>query len=171
MPKLIPNPSFKFHESCYVYLMLHYIHKLHHNIPTHSKQVIQKYTNISTQHYLAQHLAQAEGSRSGESPFARRGLKQEQESNAGSRLGETPLAWASCVLAQNTLWLPGRPLAQEALGEPLHISPGRVKLAWARLSVSATVRTCTTHTHTQQRFLSSSNAHSSTPSQEIHTPQ
>jgi len=33
-------------------------------------------------------------------PPPRRGLKQEQESNAGSRLGETPLAWASCLLAQ-----------------------------------------------------------------------
>jgi len=33
-------------------------------------------------------------------PPPRRGLKQEQESSAGSRLGETPLAWASCVLAQ-----------------------------------------------------------------------
>jgi len=81
-------------------------------------------------------------------PPPKRGLKKEQESNAGSRLGETPLAWASCLLAQNTLWSPGRPLAQETLGEPLHISPGRVELAWARLSVFATVRTCTTHTHT-----------------------
>jgi len=59
-------------------------------------------------------------------PPPRRGLKQERESSTGSRLGEVPLAWASCVLAQNTLWSPERPLAQKALGEPLHISPGRV---------------------------------------------
>ncbi|QCD92749.1 hypothetical protein DEO72_LG5g818 [Vigna unguiculata] len=57
---------------------------------------------------------------------------------------------------KNTFGSPGRPLAQKALGEPLHISPGRGKLAWARLSVSAIVRTCTTHTHTPNRGSSQS---------------
>jgi len=46
-------------------------------------------------------LAQARRSRSGESPSPRRGLKKEQENNAGSRLGETPLALARYSLAQN----------------------------------------------------------------------
>jgi len=112
MPNILHAPLYTYHSS--------YNH-------TQPKQIIQEPTDIQTQHGLAQHLAQAEGSRSGESPPSpRRGLKKEQESNAGSCLGETPLAWASCVLAQNTLWSPGRPLEQKALGEPLHISPGRV---------------------------------------------
>jgi len=76
-------------------------------------------------------------------PSPRRGLKKEQESNAGSRLGETPLAWASCVLAQNTLWSPGRPLEQKALGEPLHNSPGRVYQCSPLFAPAQ---------HTQQRF-------------------
>jgi len=104
-------------------------------------------------------------------PPPRRGHKIRGMGNAGSRLGETPLAWASCLLAQNTLWSPGWPLAQEDLGEPLHISPGRVKLAWAKLSVSTTVCTCTTHSHTQQRFPSSSYTHSSTQTQANHKSQ
>ncbi|QCE10618.1 hypothetical protein DEO72_LG10g1849 [Vigna unguiculata] len=52
-------------------------------------------------HCLAQSLAQAEGSRSGEPPSPRRKLEKETGTNAGSRLGETPLAWASGSLAQN----------------------------------------------------------------------
>ena len=83
----------------------------------------------------------------------------------GSRLGETPLAWASCLLAQNhtlVAWATTR--ARNPGRAPAH-------LAWARLSVSATVRTCTTHTHTQQRFPASSTTHSNTQSQGIHKPQ
>ncbi|QCD81773.1 hypothetical protein DEO72_LG2g2103 [Vigna unguiculata] len=56
---------------------------------------------------LAQYLAQAEGSRSGEASSLRRtpfrlgeGSKKHPGINAGSRLGETPLAWARCLLAQ-----------------------------------------------------------------------
>ena len=52
-------------------------------------------------HYLAQSLAQAEGSRSGEPPSPRQGLEKETGTNVGSRLGETPLAWASGSLPQN----------------------------------------------------------------------
>jgi len=52
MSILIPNPSFIIHESCYVYIILHYIYVPHHNIHTQPKQIIQ-------------HLALAEGSRSG----------------------------------------------------------------------------------------------------------
>jgi len=69
---------------------------------------IQNQEKHPTLHCLAQHLAQAEGSRSGETvslrrvpPPPRRGHKIRGMSNAGSRLGETPLAWASCLLAQN----------------------------------------------------------------------
>ena len=59
-------------------------------------------------------LAQAEGSRSGETvslkrdslaqsspPPPRRGLKTGTGNNAGSHLGETPLAWASGSLTEN----------------------------------------------------------------------
>jgi len=37
MPILIPNLSFIIHESCYVYIILHYIHVPHHNIHTQTK--------------------------------------------------------------------------------------------------------------------------------------
>jgi len=68
---------------------------------TQSKQIIQGPIDIQTQHSLAQQLAQAEGSRSGEPPPPpRRGHKNKNVGNAGSRLGEIPLAWASCLLAQ-----------------------------------------------------------------------
>jgi len=46
-------------------------------------------------------LAQARQSRSGEPPSPWRGLEKETWTNAGSHLGETPLAWASGSLAQN----------------------------------------------------------------------
>ncbi|QCE08307.1 hypothetical protein DEO72_LG9g3338 [Vigna unguiculata] len=66
-----------------------------------------KHQTSKSQHCLAQHLAQAEGSRSGEtcslrraSPSPRREHKGRSMSNAGSRLSEIPLAWASCLLAQ-----------------------------------------------------------------------
>ncbi|QCD86294.1 hypothetical protein DEO72_LG3g815 [Vigna unguiculata] len=66
--------------------------------------------SIKANHLLAQLLAQAAGSRSGD------GSKKEAGVHAGSRLGETPLAWARCSLAQKRDWL-----------------------AWARLSGLATV--------------------------------
>ncbi|QCD84476.1 hypothetical protein DEO72_LG2g4830 [Vigna unguiculata] len=51
--------------------------------------------------------AQAEGFRSSETgslkrapPSPRRGLEKGAGNNAGSRLSEPPLAWASCLLAQ-----------------------------------------------------------------------
>ncbi|QCD87439.1 hypothetical protein DEO72_LG3g1975 [Vigna unguiculata] len=47
-------------------------------------------------------LAQARRARSGEPPFRLgEGSKEEAGSNAGSRLGESLLAWARCSLAQN----------------------------------------------------------------------
>ena len=65
-------------------------------------------------------LAQAEGSRSGETgslrrapPSPRRGLKENQGlGNTGSRLSEIPLAWASCLLAQKLSEPSGRLFAQ-----------------------------------------------------------
>ena len=75
--------------------------------------IIQEQTSIQTAPGLAQPLAQAEESRSGETSSLRRdelaqanplrlgeGSKEHPETNAGSRLGETPLAWARCLLAQ-----------------------------------------------------------------------
>ena len=67
------------------------------------------------------------------------GSKEHPETNAGSRLGETPLAWARCSLAQKLSGSPGRPFVQTGLGESLFISPRRDWLAWARLAGLATV--------------------------------
>ena len=60
-------------------------------------------------------LAQAEGSRSGETGSLRRAplclgegsRKNQGMGNTGSRLSETPLAWASCLLAQKLSEPPG----------------------------------------------------------------
>jgi len=89
----IPHtPLYTYHSS--------YIH-------TQPKQTIQEQTNIQSQHCLTQHLAQAEGVslRRGELAQANplrlgEGSKEHLGTNAGSRLGETPLAWARCLLAQ-----------------------------------------------------------------------
>jgi len=61
--------------------------------------IIQEQTSIQTAPCLAQPLAQAEGSRSGETCSLRRDVLA-QENHAGSGLGETPLAWARYSLAQ-----------------------------------------------------------------------
>jgi len=89
--------------------------------------------SIKANHLLAQLLAQAAGSRSGD------GSKKEAGVHAGSRLGETPLAWARCSLAQK--WVGRlRDLSHKTgLGESLSISLRRDWLAWARLSGLATV--------------------------------
>jgi len=108
MPTLIPNPSFIIHKSCYVYTILHYIHVPHHSNHTQTKTNhpgINKHPNtilsrptprsgwrVSLRRDI---LVQASPLRLGE------GSKRTSRSNAGSRLGETPLAWARCSLAQN----------------------------------------------------------------------
>jgi len=100
-------------------------------------------------------------------PPPRRGHKNTSLDNAGSRLGETPLAWASCLLAQKSSWPPGRPFAQQLWASSLFISPRRVWLAWARLTGLATVSpaaakffTQTVHTiysHASKRNITPSN--------------
>jgi len=78
-------------------------------------------------------LARARQSRSSETvslrrapPLLRRGHKNRSMSNAGSRLGEIPLAWASCLLAQKPQWVPWATIhGEKGLGEPLLISPRR----------------------------------------------
>ncbi|QCD81300.1 hypothetical protein DEO72_LG2g1625 [Vigna unguiculata] len=66
-----------------------------------TNRIIQGLVDIQIQHRLAQKFARAEGSRSGEPPPPpRRGHKNKCVGNAGSRLSEIPLAWASCLLAQ-----------------------------------------------------------------------
>jgi len=55
----------------------------------------------------------------------RRGLKKGAGAHVGSRLGETPLAWARYSLAQKSSWSPGRPFAQKVPSESLFISPRR----------------------------------------------
>ena len=75
-------------------------------------------TDIQIQYGLAQHLAQAGGSRSGEPPPSpRREHKSKSMSNAGSRLSEIPLAWASCLLAQKLSESPGDLSCKKNLGE------------------------------------------------------
>jgi len=87
-----------------------------------SKQIIKNKYTSQTKRCLAQLLAQAEGSRSGETcslrrapPSPRRGLEKGTKALAGSRLGETPLAWARCSLAQNHSGSPGRPFVEKGL--------------------------------------------------------
>ena len=78
-------------------------------------------------------LAQAGPLRLGE------GSKEEPGANAGSRLGESLLAWARCSLAQKLSRSLGRPFAQKGLGESLFVSPRRDWLAWASLPGLVTV--------------------------------
>jgi len=60
-------------------------------------------------------------------------------SNTGSRLGEIPLAWASCLLAQKLSESPGRLFLRTGQGEPLLVSPRRDWVAWARFTDLAVV--------------------------------
>ena len=112
MPNIPHIPLYTYHSS--------YNH-------TQPKQIIQEHIDIQSQHGLAQHLAQVEGSRSGEPPPPpMRGHKNKSMSNEGSRLGEIPLAWASCLLAQmpqRVAWATIR--GEKGLGEPLLILPRR----------------------------------------------
>jgi len=100
MPILIPSPSSTIHESCQTYLMLHYIHITHHTIILNqnksfgNKQPSNHITVSPSASLRLRGLAQANHLRLGE------GSKGHPETNAGSRLGETPLAWARCLLAQ-----------------------------------------------------------------------
>ncbi|QCD90549.1 hypothetical protein DEO72_LG4g1505 [Vigna unguiculata] len=89
-----------------------------------SKQASKQCTASPSPSLRLKGLAQARRACSGEPPLPRRGLeKKHQETNAGSRLGETPLAWARCSLAQKLSESPGRPFAQKGLGESLFVSP------------------------------------------------
>jgi len=121
MLSLIPTHSSTIHESYpRIYFMLRYIQVNHHTIILNQNRSFRKHQTSKSQHCLAQHLAQAEGSRSGEtcslrraSPSPRREHKNKSRSNAGSRLSEIPLAWASCLLAQKLSESPGRPFVQK----------------------------------------------------------
>ena len=103
-------------------------------IPKQFQSPESKHTT-KTQHCLAQHLAQAEGSRSGETFSPRRdvlaqasplrlgeGSNKAVGAHAGSRLGETLLAWARCSLKRRAGRL-GDLFAQKGLGESLFVSP------------------------------------------------
>jgi len=79
------------------------------------------------------------------SPSPSREHKNKGMSNAGSRLSEIPLAWASCLLAQKLSESPGRPFVQKLRRAPCFISPRRDGLAWARLTGLATVLHCNSH--------------------------
>jgi len=94
------------------YLMLQYIHISHHNIHTQPISIIQEPTSIQNStlsrpaprsgwrvSLKRDELAQVSPLRLGE------GSRNGVETHAGSRLGETPLAWARCSLAQKSLWV------------------------------------------------------------------
>ncbi|QCD98554.1 hypothetical protein DEO72_LG6g3276 [Vigna unguiculata] len=113
MAKLLNHHSLADHES------------LVHLLPSTKLMIIARknshiqHNHATKRHCLAQHPAQAEGSRSGEtcslrraSPSPRREHKSRSMSNAGSRLSEIPLAWASCLLAQKLRESPGRLFVQ-----------------------------------------------------------
>jgi len=105
--KSIPYPSSTIHESCQAYIIFHYIHVSHHNVHSqtntnhprtykHPNSTLPRPTLRSGWRVSLRRdeLAQASPLRLGE------GSKEHPETNAGSRLGETPLAWATCLLAQ-----------------------------------------------------------------------
>ena len=102
-----------------------------------SKYTTQHHTVSPNPSLRLKGLAQASPLRLGE------GSKRASGSNAGSRLGETPFAWARCSLAQKLSGSPGRPLVQTGLGESPFVSPRRDWLAWARLTGLATVSPAT----------------------------
>ncbi|QCE03117.1 hypothetical protein DEO72_LG8g1138 [Vigna unguiculata] len=101
-----------------------------HPRAAHSRAMCYKCFNSIFPHHKP--LAQVEGPRSGETVSLKRvpfrlgeGSKQETGTTAGSRLGETPLAWASGSLAQNNEQVAWVTFRENGLGEPSPDSPGR----------------------------------------------
>jgi len=146
MPTFIPDPSSTIHDSCQACIILHYIHVSHHTIHTqtninhprinkHPNSVLPRPTPRSSWRVSLRRdvLAQARRARSGEPPLRLgEGSRKYPENITGSRLGETPLAWTRCSLAQKferVAWATFRALGvwaslrQTRLGESN--SPGR----------------------------------------------
>jgi len=110
------------------------------NRSSRNKQTYQHSTVSPSTSLRLRGLAQTRRVRSGELPLCLgEGSRKGAEALAGSRLGETPLAWARCSLAQKRSWSPGRPFAQKSWASSLFISPRRDWLAWTRLISLATV--------------------------------
>jgi len=122
-----------------------YINYIITSLPTQNRSSRNKQTplhnTVSPSTSLRQRgLAQARRARSDELPLRLgEGSRKGAEALARSRLGETPLAWARCSLAQKSSWSPGRPFAQKSWASSLFISPRRDWLARARLTGLATV--------------------------------
>ncbi|QCD86794.1 diphosphonucleoside phosphohydrolase [Vigna unguiculata] len=90
---------------------------------------------------LAQPLAQAEGSRSGEPPSPRRGLERASREQRGISLRQDPSRLGEMFARskiERVAWAASR--VKGALGESLSISPRRDWLAWARLAEMASTR-------------------------------
>ncbi|QCD79672.1 hypothetical protein DEO72_LG1g3319 [Vigna unguiculata] len=111
---IIPNPSYVVHNSCQTCRIFYHIHSHHYTIILNQDKFLGNHQTSKSQDCLAQLLAQAEGSRSGEtcslrraSPSPRREHKNRSKNNAGSHLSEISLAWASCLLAQKLNEPPG----------------------------------------------------------------
>ena len=92
MPTFIPNPSFVIKESHYLYLIPHYIHTTHHTFIPNQNRPSRNNKYPKTQHCLAQHLAQAEESRSGETISLRRVLLRLSEGSKRNKRAMRDLA-------------------------------------------------------------------------------
>jgi len=130
MPTFIPDPSSTIHDSSQACIILHYIHISHHTIHPQTNIIhprIDRHPNsglpcptprsgwkVSLRRDV---LAQANLLRLGE------GSKREAGAHAGSRLGENPLAWARCSLAQKAELVAWATFRTKVLGElPVHLA-------------------------------------------------
>jgi len=129
------NTHHSIQESCHIHMAVHHIYiYIHLNIQAYPSNYhsIQGQQSNQTTFCLAQPLAQAEEPRSSETVSLRRvplrlgeGSKQETGTTVGSRLGETPLAWASGSLAQTDEQVAWATFREIGLGEPPPDSLGR----------------------------------------------
>ena len=135
--------------------MLHYIHITHHTIILNqnrsfrNQQIIQEPTDIQTQHGLAQHLAQAEGSCSGKTVSPRRvplrlgeGSKRTRKQRGISLRWDPSRLDELCARSKHTLVAWATTRAESSGRASTH-------LAWAsqaRLGESIRVRHCS-HLH------------------------
>jgi len=153
MPILIPNQSSTIHESCYAYIILHYIHVSHYNIHTQTNikhPRINKHLNTALSRPAPRSgwrvslrrdvLAQASPLRPGEPPSPRRGLKKASRNQRGISLRRDPSRLSEILaLSKRRVGRLGDLSRKKGLGESLFISPRRDWPAWARFTGLATV--------------------------------
>jgi len=121
----------KTHQSQLIHHLIHKgysVHNLKGNTHSNILSTFEIKENTKANHPLTQLLTQTEGSRPGEED---------------PRSGELPSPRRELDFQYSGS--PGRPFMKNNLGELLLISPRRDQLAWASLSVLATVFTCSRH--------------------------